>query len=140
MGLTEFGQRLVSQYSGGMVRRLEIALSTLHRPRVLFLDEPTVGLDPIARDAVWKHLVDLKTNFGTTLFFTTHYLDHCDRMAIIHAGKMAVLGTTKELEMSLGPGKQTLDAVFDHYAGSTPESGDTFRDVSSERATARRSG
>ena len=59
MGLTADGGRMVGQYSGGMVRRLEIAQSTLHRPRVLFLDEPTVGLDPIARDAVWKHLVDL---------------------------------------------------------------------------------
>src|ERR1039458_6162722 len=74
-GLTADGERLVGQYSGGMVRRLEIAQSTLHRPRVLFLDEPTVGLDPIARDAVWKHLVDLRTNYGTTLFFTTHYLE-----------------------------------------------------------------
>ena len=68
MGLTANGGRLVGQYSGGMVRRLEIAQSTLHRPRVLFLDEPTVGLDPIARDAVWKHLVDLRANYGTTLF------------------------------------------------------------------------
>ena len=65
MGLTAEGGRLVGEYSGGMVRRLEIAQSSLHRPRVLFLDEPTVGLDPIARDAVWKHLVDLRTNHGT---------------------------------------------------------------------------
>jgi ABC-2 type transport system ATP-binding protein len=63
MGLTAAdGGRLVGEYSGGMVRRLEIAQSTLHRPRVLFLDEPTVGLDPVARDAVWKHLVDLRAN------------------------------------------------------------------------------
>ena len=73
MGLTADGDRMVGEYSGGMVRRLEIAQATLHRPRVLFLDEPTVGLDPIARDAVWKHLVDLRTDYGTTLFFTTHY-------------------------------------------------------------------
>jgi ABC-2 type transport system ATP-binding protein len=72
MGLTADGGRLVSQYSGGMVRRLEIAQSTLHLPRVLLLDEPTVGLDPIARNAVWKHLVDLRTKYRTTLFFTTH--------------------------------------------------------------------
>jgi ABC-type multidrug transport system ATPase subunit len=92
MGLTADGGRLVGEYSGGMVRRLEIAQSTLHRPRVLFLDEPTVGLDPIARDAVWKHLVDLRTNYGTTLFFTTHYLEeaqsYCDRIAIMHLGKL----------------------------------------------------
>ena len=148
MGLTAAGERLVGQYSGGMVRRLEIAQSTLHRPRVLFLDEPTVGLDPIARDAVWKHLVDLRTNYGTTLFFTTHYLEeaktHCDRIAIMHLGKIAALGTSKELEASLGGGGHTLDEVFVHYAGSAPgsgsDSGGTFRDVSAERTTEQRLG
>ena len=144
MDLTAESGRLVSQYSGGMVRRLEIAQSTLHRPRVLFLDEPTVGLDPIARDAVWKHLVDLRTNYGTTLFFTTHYLEeaesYCDRIAIMHRGKVAALGTGKELEASLGGGRHTLDEVFIHYAGSALDSGGTFRDVSAERATAQRLG
>ena len=143
MGLTADGSRLVGQYSGGMVRRLEIAQSTLHRPRVLFLDEPTVGLDPIARDAVWKHLVDLRANSGTTLFFTTHYLEeaesHCDRIAIMRQGKVDALGTCKELETSLGPG-HTLSEVFVHYAGSALDSGGTFRDVSAERATAQRLG
>jgi ABC-2 type transport system ATP-binding protein len=143
MGLTADGGRLVGHYSGGMVRRLEIAQSTLHRPRVLFLDEPTVGLDPIARDAVWKHLVDLRTNYGTTLFFTTHYLEeaesYCDRIAIMHLGKMAALGTSKKLEASLGSG-HTLNDVFVHYAGSALDSGGNFRDVSAERATAQRLG
>jgi ABC-2 type transport system ATP-binding protein len=126
-----------------MVRRLEIAQATLHRPHVLFLDEPTVGLDPIARDAVWQHLVDLRANYGTTLFFTTHYLEeaesHCDRIAIMHKGKMAALGTTKELEASFGGG-HTLNEVFIHYAGSALDSGGSFRDVSAERATAQRLG
>ena len=144
MGLTADGGRLVSEYSGGMVRRLEIAQSTLHRPRVLFLDEPTVGLDPIARDAVWKHLVDLRTNYGTTLFYTTHYLEeaesHCDRIAIMHLGKVAALGTCKELEVSLGSTSHTLNDVFVHYAGNALDSGSTFRDVSAERATAQRHG
>jgi ABC-2 type transport system ATP-binding protein len=63
---------MVRQYSGCMVRGLEIAQATLHRPCVLFLDEPTVGLAPIARDAVWKHLVDLRTNYGTILLLITH--------------------------------------------------------------------
>ena len=143
MGLTADGGRLVGQYSGGMVRRLEIAQSTLHRPRVLFLDEPTVGLDPIARDAVWEHLVDLRTNYGTTLFFTTHYLEeaesHCDRMAIMHLGKVAALGTCQELEASLGVG-HTLNDVFVHYADTALDSGGTFRSVSTERATAQRLG
>jgi len=100
---------------------LEIALSTLHRPRVLFLDEPTVGLDPIARDAVWKHLTDLRNAYGMTLFFTTHYLEeaesHCDRIAIMHLGKLAALGTCMELEASLGGG-HTLNDVFTRYAGN----------------------
>jgi ABC-2 type transport system ATP-binding protein len=143
MNLAADGGRLVSEYSGGMVRRLEIAQSTLHRPKVLFLDEPTVGLDPIARDAVWKHLVDLRTNYGTMLFFTTHYLEeaesHCDRMAIMHQGNVAALGTCQELESSLGGG-HTLNDVFVHYAGSALDSGNNFRAVSAERATAQRLG
>ena len=144
MGLTADGGRLVGEYSGGMVRRLEIAQSTLHRPRVLFLDEPTVGLDPIARDAVWKLLVDLRKNYGTTLFFTTHYLEeaqsYCDRIAIMHRGKVAALGTCGELETSLGDGVHTLNEVFAHYAGSTLDSGGGFRDVAAERTTAQRLG
>jgi len=143
MALTDVGNRLVSEYSGGMVRRLEIAQSTLHRPKVLFLDEPTVGLDPIARDAVWKHLVDLRANYGTTLFITTHYMEevesHCDRIAIMHLGKLAALGTCNELEAAIG-GEHTLNEVFTHYAGSALESGGTFRDVSAGRAMAKRLG
>jgi ABC-2 type transport system ATP-binding protein len=144
MGLTAEGGRLVGGYSGGMVRRLEIAQSTLHRPKVLFLDEPTVGLDPIARDAVWQHLVDLRENYGTTLFFTTHYLEeaetYCDRIAIMHLGKVAALGTAKELEASLGAGSHSLDEVFTHYAGTDLDSGGSFRSVAAERETALRMG
>ena len=144
MNLTADGGRLVSEYSGGMVRRLEIAQSTLHRPKVLFLDEPTVGLDPIARDAVWKHLIDLRTNYGTTLFFTTHYLEeaqsYCDLIAIMHLGKLDALGTCKELESSLGDGSHTLNDVFIHYAGSALDSGGNLHDVGAERATAQRLG
>ena len=144
MRLTADADRLVGEYSGGMIRRLEIAQSTLHRPRVLFLDEPTVGLDPIARSAVWEHLTDLRTQHGTTLFFTTHYLEeaenHCDRIAIMHLGKRAALGTCRELEASLGAGAHTLDDVFIHYAGTTLDSGGTYRGVSAERATAQRLG
>ncbi len=144
MNLTVDGDRLVGEYSGGMIRRLEIAQSTLHRPKLLFLDEPTVGLDPIARDAVWKHLVDLQTNYGTTLFFTTHYMEevesYCDRVAIMRLGKVAAIGTCKELEASLGKGIHTLNEVFVHYAGSDIDSGSNFRNVSTERKTAQRLG
>ena len=144
MNLSSDAGRMVGEYSGGMVRRLEIAQSTLHRPKLLFLDEPTVGLDPIARDAVWKHLVDLRANYGTTLFITTHYMEeaesHCDRIAIMHLGKRTALGTCKELEASLGDGAHTLNDVFTHYAGSAIDSGGTFRSVAAERATAQRLG
>jgi ABC-2 type transport system ATP-binding protein len=143
MGLTADSNRLVNEYSGGMIRRLEIAQSTLHRPRVLFLDEPTGGLDPIARNAVWNQLVRLRDNYGTTIFFTTHYMEeaenYCDRIAIMHLGKIAALGTCKELEASIGAG-HTLDEVFVHYAGSVLDSGGNYRNVSAERATARRLG
>jgi ABC-2 type transport system ATP-binding protein len=106
VGLTADAGRWWANTPAAWSAVLEIAQATLHRPRVLFLDEPTVGLDPIARDAVWKHLIDLRTKYGTTLFLTTHYLEdaesHCDRIAIMHMGKLAALGTLKELEASLG--------------------------------------
>jgi ABC-2 type transport system ATP-binding protein len=90
MGLTDAANRPVNQYSGGMIRRLEIAQATLHRPRVLFLDEPTVGLDPIARDAVWERLIELRDDWGTTILFTTHLMEEadtlCTRVAVMHLG------------------------------------------------------
>ncbi len=93
MGLLDSRDRLVREYSGGMIRRLEIAQSMLHRPRVLFLDEPTTGLDPLARQAVWERVALLRKQHGTTIFFTTHLMEEadawCDRLAIMHRGKMA---------------------------------------------------
>ena len=80
MGLTDAAEKLVRTYSGGMIRRLEIAQSTLHRPRVLFLDEPTVGLDPLARSAVWEQLLRLRDVYGTTIFLTTHAMDEADQL------------------------------------------------------------
>ena len=86
-----------ASYSGGMIRRLEIAQSMLHRPRVLFLDEPTVGLDPIARHAVWEHIVELRAEFDTTIFLTTHLTwrrptRSATRSRILHRGTLAALG------------------------------------------------
>ncbi|MGO8928670.1 MAG: ATP-binding cassette domain-containing protein [Limisphaerales bacterium] len=142
MALTDTADKLVREYSGGMIRRLEIAQSTLHRPVVLFLDEPTVGLDPLARKTVWDHLHQLRATYGTTVFFTTHYMDeaesHCTRLAIMHQGRLAALGTPVELKASVGGNGKTLDDVFAHYAGSALESGGTYREVSNERQTARR--
>jgi ABC-2 type transport system ATP-binding protein len=142
MGLTEVGGKLVRNYSGGMIRRLEIAQAMLHRPRVLFLDEPTVGLDPVARKIVWDHIRRLRTDYGTTIFLTTHYMDEadhlCDRVAIMHLGKVVAIGTPAELKASIGGNDVTLDDVFAHYTGYEIESADSFRETSRTRRTARR--
>ena len=108
MGLVDAADRLVRTYSGGMIRRLELAQAMLHRPAVLFLDEPTVGLDPTARDAVWDHVRELREREGTTIVLTTHYMEEadelCDRVAIMHVGMVAAIGTPIALKAQVGPG------------------------------------
>ncbi|HLY26570.1 MAG TPA: ATP-binding cassette domain-containing protein [Aggregatilineales bacterium] len=144
MGLSEVGDKLVRTYSGGMIRRLEIAQSMLHRPRVLFLDEPTVGLDPSARRAVWEHVREMCSEYGMTIFLTTHLMEEadslCNRVAIMHLGKVTVIGTPQFLKESIGGGNVTLDDVFIHYAGGEVESGGTFREASRARRVAKRVG
>jgi ABC-2 type transport system ATP-binding protein len=144
VGLTDAAERLVRQYSGGMIRRLEIAQSMLHRPRVLFLDEPTIGLDPVARRAVWDHIERLRLDYGTTMFLTTHFMEEadtlCDRLAIMHFGRVAAIGTPADLKASLGGKGATLDDVFAHYAGDALDSGGGYRETSRTRRTARRLG
>ena len=144
MGLSEAADKLVREYSGGMIRRLEIAQSTLHRPRVLFLDEPTIGLDPVARQAVWQHVKGLRDQYGTTIFLTTHYMeevdDLCSRVAIMHAGKVVIIGTPAELKAAVGGSGTTLDDVFVHFAGDTLDTGGSFRETASERRMAKRLG
>jgi ABC-2 type transport system ATP-binding protein len=141
MGLAEVADKMVHDYSGGMIRRLEIAESMLHRPRVLFLDEPTVGLDPIARKAVWDHIKRLCADYGTSILLTTHYMEEadtlCNRVAIMHLGRVAALGTPTELKASVGEGA-TLDDVFVHYSGYEVDSGGNYREVSRTRRVARR--
>ena len=143
MQLESVSGKLVNTYSGGMIRRLEIAQSMLHRPPVLFLDEPTVGLDPLARTSVWEHIRQLKAQYGTTIMLTTHYMEEadtlCSRVAIMHEGKIAAIGTPSELKASLGDAV-TLDEVFAHYAGAELETGGSYREVSRTRRTARRVG
>jgi ABC-2 type transport system ATP-binding protein len=120
MGLTEAKDRLVRTYSGGMARRLEIAQSTLHRPAVLFLDEPTVGLDPGGRRTVWRHVMALRDEIGAAVVFSTHYMDEaeevCDRVAMINDGRLAAIGSPAALKARLGP-EATLDDVFTAVAG-----------------------
>jgi ABC-2 type transport system ATP-binding protein len=144
VGLTDAAGKLARQYSGGMIRRLEIAQSTLHRPVLLFLDEPTVGLDPIARQAVWEHIESLRANFGTTIFLTTHYMEEaerlCSRVAIMHRGKIVKDDSPAGLKASVGNDQATLGDVFVHYAGDTLESGGSYRETSRGRRTAKRLG
>lgn len=144
MGLTDAADNLVRTYSGGMIRRLEIAQAFLHRPRVLFLDEPTVGLDPAARRAVWEHVRQLSTEYGTTIFLTTHLMEEadnlCHQIAIMHLGKMVASGTPAALKTSLESSNATLDDVFIYYSGSSLETGGSYRDTSRTRRTAKRLG
>ncbi len=144
MDLTDACDKLVRNYSGGMIRRLEIAQSMLHRPKVLFLDEPTIGLDPVGRRAVWEHIQRLRAEYGTTIFLTTHYMEEadnlCSTVAIMHLGKLAAIGTPTDLKKSLSIEDATLDDVFTQYTGHVLESGGSFRDAKSARRTARRLG
>jgi ABC-2 type transport system ATP-binding protein len=103
--LTERRGSRVMTFSGGMKRRLEIARGLLHHPKVLFLDEPTLGLDVQTRNAIWKHVRSLREEVGTTVFMTTHYMDeaeHCDRIAIIDHGKIQAIDTPAELKRAIG--------------------------------------
>ena len=97
---------LVKKYSGGMRRRLELARGLMHHPKILFLDEPTLGLDPQSREHIWKYIEKLAKEEHITIILTTHYMDEadklCDRLAIIDQGKIVVLGTPKKLKKELG--------------------------------------
>jgi ABC-2 type transport system ATP-binding protein len=144
MGLVDMANKLVREYSGGMIRRLEIAQASLHTPRVLFLDEPTVGLDPVARQAVWERIEQLRSISGTTILLTTHNMDEaesvCGRLGIMHLGKIVALGTPSELKSSIGADGATLDDVFAYYSGAELGSGGTYRDTLRARRTARQLG
>ena len=105
MKLTESQKKVVGTYSGGMKRRLDLATALLHRPKVLFLDEPTEGLDPQSRNALWEELESVNRS-GTTMFLTTHYMEEadrlCKRIAIVDEGKIVVEGTPAELKRTVG--------------------------------------
>jgi len=116
MRLGDARHRLVRDYSGGMLRRLEIAQSMLHRPAILFMDEPTVGLDPGGRHTVWQHVRALNRDLGSAIVLTTHYMDEadelCHRVAIIQNGKLRAVGTPGELKAKYAPGA-SLDDVYE---------------------------
>ena len=143
MGLVDSEDKLVRTYSGGMIRRLELAQAMLHRPAILFLDEPTIGLDPVARRTVWDRLRDLRRDYGMTVLITTHDMEEaeelCDSLAILHRGQVSIIGKPAELRAGLGA-EATMDDVFAHYAGGSIQESGTFREVAQTRRTARRLG
>ncbi len=145
-GLSEAAGRDVRGYSGGMVRRLELAMAMLHRPRVLFLDEPTVGLDPVARQTVWQQVRQLARDYGTTVFLTTHFMDEadvlCGRVTILNLGRVAASGSPAELKQAIGQPDATLEKVFVHYTGQPLkiEQGGNYRDISRTRRNLARLG
>jgi ABC-2 type transport system ATP-binding protein len=118
VGLWDRKDSKVLEYSGGMMRRLEIARGLLHFPRVLFLDEPTIGLDPQTRSHIWTYIEDLKQREDITIFLTTHYMDeaeHCDRIAIIDNGAIVALDTPEALKASIGKDRVQIHTP-DHEA------------------------
>jgi ABC-2 type transport system ATP-binding protein len=122
MQLEDAADHLVNTYSGGMVRRLELAQAMLHHPSALFLDEPTIGLDPLARHAVWDRLRALRKDLAMTVLLTTHDMDEaaslCDELAILNLGQLVVQGKPADLCAALSP-TATLDDVFAHYCGGS---------------------
>jgi ABC-2 type transport system ATP-binding protein len=119
VGLWERRGSVVRTFSGGMKRRLEIARGLLHSPRVLFLDEPTVGLDPQTRSSIWDYINELKRQEDITIFLTTHYMDeaeNCDRIAIIDHGRIVVLDTPDALKASVGKDRVQLHTADDQAA------------------------
>ncbi|GAA4866980.1 ABC transporter ATP-binding protein [Pseudonocardia benzenivorans] len=142
--LLDVADRQVKTYSGGMVRRLELAQALVSAPRVLVLDEPTVGLDPVARDGVWDRITDIRLATGMTVLVTTHAMQEadaqCDRIALMHRGRVQALGTPADLRGALGP-DATLDDVFRHHTGDTlADRSGGLRDVRAARRTAGRLG
>lgn len=122
MGLESVADKVVSSYSGGMVRRLELAQALVNYPLLLVLDEPTIGLDPMARESVWEHVSELRARLGMTVLVTTHYMEEadalCNRVGLMHLGRLQAVGTPSDLKAQLGP-EASLDDVFRHYAGAT---------------------
>jgi ABC-2 type transport system ATP-binding protein len=148
MDLTEVKNRIVKTFSGGMRRRLEIARGLLHEPRLLILDEPTVGLDPQTRSYIWEYVRQLRQRHNTTLFMTTHYMDeaeNCDRIAIIDHGKIVALDTPNGLKKLVGEdqieiitnsnGEILANAITEtyHYPVNVQGNKVTFQAAASER-------
>ncbi len=146
LDLGEAAHRQASTYSGGLIRRLEIGQAILHRPRLLILDEPTVGLDPVARRKVWDHLTALRREHELGLLLTTHYMEEaevlCDTIAIMNRGTIVAQGTLQDLRTQAHHPDASLDDLFTHFAGAkegSPEPG-SWKEARRARRTARRLG
>lgn len=147
MQLSDVADRRAGSYSGGMVRRLEVAQALVNRPSLLVLDEPTVGLDPVARDRVWGHVLDMQRQYGMTVLLTTHYMEEadalCDRVALMHRGTLRAHGTPAALKSTVSAGAR-LEDVFRHYTASDltehAEPNGSLREIRSSRKVASRAG
>jgi ABC-2 type transport system ATP-binding protein len=130
--LTQWADKPLKMFSGGMRRRLEIARGLVHHPKIFFLDEPTTGLDPVSRVAVWEMLVKLKRERDLTILVTTHYMDEadklCDRIAIVDHGKLVALDSPLKLKASV-PGKNTLEVSFANAPANWPATLGALPDV-----------
>jgi len=115
-GLTDWGNDYVKSFSGGMAQRLKIARAIMHQPEILFLDEPTTGLDPAYREILWQHVLKLNKEYNTTVFLTTHYMEEperfSDRVAIYNKGAIKALGTVEELRKKV-PSQTIITIVLD---------------------------
>lgn len=122
MGLNDLAHQIVQRYSGGMIRRLEIAQALVHEPSILFLDEPTVGLDPVARKTLWNRLQEWQKQYQMTILMTTHDMHEadmfCDIVAFMYLGKIVLMDSPVNLKASISP-KATLDDVFVMFTGTS---------------------
>jgi ABC-2 type transport system ATP-binding protein len=144
LDLGDAADRPAATYSGGMIRRLEVGQSILHRPPVVFLDEPTTGLDPVARVSLWGYLSRLRKQFGMTLLLTTHYMEEaerlCDRMAIMDRGKITAMGTLADLRRKARRPKANLEEIFVRLVGHLENEEGSLSDVQRSRRNSKRLG
>ncbi|GHF15150.1 ABC transporter ATP-binding protein [Amycolatopsis deserti] len=145
VGLLDDADRTAATYSGGMIRRVELAQALVSAPRLLVLDEPTIGLDPVARTGVWERIEQVRAETGMTVLVTTHYMDeaeqYCEQVALMHRGRIRAQGSPAQLRAELGP-ESTLDDVFRAVTGDAFDDAGKggMRDVRAARRTARRLG
>ncbi len=144
MELTDAANKRANQFSGGMIRRLEIGQAMLMQPDLLFLDEPTVGLDPVARGTVWDLLHNFRQHYPLSILITTHYMEEaealCDRVAIMNRGIISAMDTPDALKAATGHPDATLDDAFRYFTGAEYEEEADYRDVKRTRKVARRLG